>query len=113
MPSSPIHSIVPPVDDSDIAYPTYNVLVMNEIGGSLKKVMDVLSVDLSKIKWAAAPEVNMFNVSIFTERESTKLKEKESETFHVIEWKHKFEDCITPTGPNFSGCMLHENDLID
>ena len=105
--------MVLPADDSSIAYPTYNVLIINTMGGSVQKVLHGIGVDLSKTTWAAAPQVNMFNVSVFTEREPIKLKQKESDTFHLIEWTHKAEDIITPTGPHFPSFKKHENDLID
>ena len=52
MPSKPVHVSVPPADDSGTAYPTYNVLVLNHLGGSVKKVFDGIAVDISKTKWA-------------------------------------------------------------
>ena len=50
---------------------------------SPKKVIDALAVDLSKIKWPDSG-VNMFNVTLLTEREPNKMNKKQSQTFHVI-----------------------------
>jgi len=45
------------------------VLVVSDLFGSHKKGMDNIAVDLSKTKWAMNPDVNMFNVTIFTEKD--------------------------------------------
>lgn len=75
MPKSPVHIDMPPEDDSGTSYPTYNVLLSSYLdGSSLKKLTDGVAIDLSKTKWPQATGINMFNVSVLTWGDQTKLK---------------------------------------
>lgn len=55
----------------------------------------------------------MFNVTVFTDRESDALRKKQGDYFHVVEWTHLAEDLIGTAGPNLSNVIKHESDLLD
>lgn len=84
---------------------------MSTIIGSGKKVMDSTAHDLSNAKWAGTG-INMFNVTLLTAKGS-KIKDKVSDTFAVIEWDYDPEK-IFSTEKSFVGELRkHENRIMD
>lgn len=73
--------------------------------------LNAIAEDLSQAKYPDSDQ-NMFNVTLFTERES-KMKEKLSDTLHIIEWNYKAELINTPRGLDIPYYVFHENRLMD
>ena len=80
--------------------------------GSGQKVMDGIALDLSKTKWPNG--INMYNVTLVTERYNPKYQKKTSDTFHLINLDYEVKNLATPAGLPLPRMMMgHENKLID
>ena len=96
------------VQDQDT---TFNVLVLNNIAGSPKKVVGGLAGDLSKTKWPDSGE-NMFNVTMMSDHKN-KVFNKLSSTFHAIKLDYEYEKYFDHDGIHPLEFKRHENRLSD
>ena len=104
--------IAAPFDDPSNFKP-YKVLVVSDFTSSHKKNMDAIAIDLSNIKWPGNPDANMFNVTLFCEREPLEHRKLLNDTFHLVEWDYRADSLFGVDGPNHSAIKKHENALID
>ena len=82
------------------------------MAGSLKKVMDELSFDLSKQTWPDSGKP-MYNVTLMTGENNKKYIDKKSRTFHTLLVPYDHFDIINDKGPHPLELLRIENEFMD
>ena len=103
---------IAPIEITETELRTFNVLVSSLEAGSAKKVIDETAFDLSKTNYFGS-EIPMFNVTLLTDRNNTKMKEKECATFHVLAFDYDPAQIIDGKGMHPQKLIAHENKVVN